>query len=135
MIVFCYYKVMIEIYAITACIVLAALTLFQILLIAGLPLGRFAWGGTHRVLPSRLRVASISSIFLYGIFAAFVASKARVFTVIDNNSVVTIGMWIFTAYFILGVFMNGISRSAHERALMTPVALVLAVLFFLVASA
>jgi hypothetical protein len=37
--------------------------------------------------------------------------------------------WILTAYFTLGVLMNGISRSKPERLVMAPVALLLALLF------
>ena len=107
---------MTETYALLACTVLAALSIFQILLIAGVPIGRFAWGGAHDVLPRRLRIASVFSVILYMIFAVFVLSKASVVELIDNDVAVSIGMWLFTAYFFLGIFMNTISRSKHERA-------------------
>jgi hypothetical protein len=42
----------------------AWLTLFQLGLAAGLPYGHMAWGGTHRVLPGQLRVASLFSAVL-----------------------------------------------------------------------
>lgn len=119
---------MTEIYAILAVIVLFLLSVFQILLIAGLPIGKFAWGGAHDVLPNQLRIASIFSIVLYVVFALFILNKASVVAYINNSQVVTVGMWVFTAYFLLGVFMNAISRSKPERLLMTPVALLLAVL-------
>ena len=108
------------------------LAVFQIALIMGAPLGKFAWGGAHDVLPRQLRIASISSIILYAIFAAFVLSKASVLELIPNNSAVNIGMWVFTVYFFLGIVMNAASRSKSERLVMTPVAAVLAVLFLLV---
>ena len=38
--------------AVVALALLAALAVFQGLLVAGLPLGRFAWGGQHEVLPA-----------------------------------------------------------------------------------
>ena len=123
---------MTETYAILAAIILLALSIFQILLIAGLPIGRFAWGGAHDVLPSRLRIASVFSIILYAIFATFILSKASVVGLIDNERAISIAMWIFTAYFFLGVFMNAISRSKAERLLMTPVAFILAILYLLV---
>jgi hypothetical protein len=50
--------------AIVACAVLAGLTVFQAALIAGAPLGRFAWGGQHDVLPAKLRIGSAVSIAL-----------------------------------------------------------------------
>lgn len=123
---------MIETYALIACAVLLALALFQILLILGVPIGRYAWGGTHDVLPQNLRIASASSIALYIVFAAFILSKASVIDLVQNDSLVGVGMWVFTGYFFLGIFMNAISRSKKERLVMTPVAAVLAVLFLLV---
>ena len=43
---------------------LAALAVLQILAASGLPLGRFGWGGQHRVLPRGLRVASAVSVLV-----------------------------------------------------------------------
>lgn len=122
-----------EISACIACVVLAGLAFFQLALILGVPLGKFAWGGANTILPSRLRVGSFISIILYGIFAAIILSEAGLTGIISDEGVLNIGIWVLTVYFFIGVFMNGISRSKPERVLMTPVALVLAVLCLLVA--
>jgi hypothetical protein len=45
-----------------------------------------------------------------------------------------VSMWVLTAYFALGVLMNGISRSRPERLIMTPTALVLAALYLILAA-
>jgi hypothetical protein len=124
---------MISILALTATATLIGLVVFQLALIAGAPLGKYAWGGTYTKLPTKLRIASSTSLALYGVFAAFILSKAGILPVIINTDVLNAGMWIFTVYFFLGIFLNGISRSTHERNLMTPIAAVLAVLFLLVA--
>ena len=133
--VFCYDGAMIETSTIAATVILAALFIFQVLLIAGVPLGKYAWGGQNKVLSRNLRIASLSSLFLYIVFAVFILSKGSVIDIIKNDAIVNIGMWVFTAYFFLGVVMNAISRSKPERMLMTPVALLLAVLFLCVALA
>ena len=119
--------------AIVGLVVLLGLALFQLLLILGKPLGDFAWGGQHKVLPRKLRIASICSILLYIVFAIFLASKAGIVAIITQQPLLDIGMWIFTAYFILGIFVNLISRNKKERALMTPVALLLAIAFLITA--
>lgn len=111
---------------------LAGLFLFQIALIAGAPIGRFAWGGQHDILPRTLRISSGSSLILYGVFAAFLLEKAGWIAIINNPTLVTIGMWVITGYFVLGIVVNAVSRSRHERALMTPVAALLAVAFLIV---
>lgn len=115
-------------------LILLGLTIFQILLIIGKPLGEFAWGGQHKVLPKKLRIASAASIVLYAIFALFLASKAGIVDIITYKPLLNVGMWVFAGYFILGIFMNFISRNKKERALMTPVALLLAIVFVITAA-
>lgn len=119
--------------AVVACILLAVLAVFQAALALGAPWGRFAWGGQHeRELPGRLRVGSAVSVLLYGLFAVVLLDRADLVDVLPD-AVSRIGAWVLFAYFALGVVMNGISRSKQERAVMTPVVLVLAVCTLVVA--
>jgi hypothetical protein len=104
--------------------VLAALAVFQVALIAGAPIGRFAWGGQHRVLPARLRVGSATSIVLYVLFVLIALDRVAVIAIVPD-AVTDVAMWVLAAYFALGIIMNGISRSVPERAVMTPVCVVL----------
>ncbi|WP_349897649.1 hypothetical protein [Parafrigoribacterium soli] len=122
---------MTEIAAIVACCVLAALAIFQGFLIAGAPIGRFAWGGQHEVLPTRLRVGSAVSIVLYAVFAVVILGRTGIFSLFGAAFVQVAG-WVLFGYFALGVLMNGISRSRPERNFMAPVSLLLAVLVLLV---
>jgi hypothetical protein len=119
--------------AVSVCVVLGLLAVFQLLLIAGLPLGRFAWGGQHDVLPRTLRIGSVVSILLYVLFALVVLDASKLTDVFTSEMFVSIGIWVLTAYFALGVLMNGISRSKPERFTMAPVSLVLAGLSLIVA--
>lgn len=116
--------------AILVCAILAGLTIFQCALIGGAPLGRMAWGGQHQVLPARLRIGSAVSIALYVLFAYAALAKAGLALPLISETFTSTSIWVLTAYFALGVVMNGISRSKPERLLMTPTALVLAVLCF-----
>ena len=52
--------------AVVVAIFLAGLSVFQILLAAGLPLGRAAFGGENRVLPRRLGAMSAFSALIFG---------------------------------------------------------------------
>jgi len=119
--------------AIAATIILAALAVFQLALALGAPIGRFAWGGRHEVLPTRFRIGSAVSIVLYAIFAAILLDRAGVIDVIPDGAS-RIGAWVLTGYLVLGVAMNAISRSRSERFVMTPVVAILAVLSAIVAS-
>jgi hypothetical protein len=124
---------MIEVLAIIACSILAGLSIFQLALIAGAPLGKFAWGGSHAVLPSKLRFGSFVSIVLYIVFALIMLEVAGVVRISSNQYIPNVGIWILTAYFFIGIFMNAVSRSKSERAVMTPIATTLAVLCLLIA--
>lgn len=117
------------------CVILGMLAVFQVLLIAGLPLGRFAWGGQQAVLPPRLRLGSAVSIVLYAAFAWIALERAEATDVLPSDGFVIVATWVLAGYFVLGTVMNAISRSKPERLTMTPVSLVLAVLFFALAAA
>jgi hypothetical protein len=112
--------------AVVFCLILAALAVFQGALIGGAPLGEYAWGGQHRVLPRRLRLGSAVSIALYALFAIVALAKAGVLEVLPGTPLVGIAMWVIAGYLILGVPLNAISRSRKERFVMTPTVLVLA---------
>lgn len=111
--------------AVVALLLLAGLAVFQALLIAGRPLGRFAWGGQHAVLPAGYRVGSAVSIALYAGFAVLILQAAGSVSPLPGGFV-QVAIWVLTGYFVLGIGMNAISRSRPERLLMTPVAAVLA---------
>ena len=111
---------------------LAGLAVLQVLLAAGAPLGRFAWGGQHVVLPLGLRVGSAVSVAVYAAVAVVLLARAEVVDVLPAGLVHAL-TWVLTGYFALGTAMNAVSRSRPERLVMTPVALALAVVCLLLA--
>jgi hypothetical protein len=115
--------------------ILALLVCFQLLLAAGLPLGRAAWGGGHRVLPSTLRLSSLVAAVILAAAAWAVLARADRVGPGSDSTFVRIAVWVLGAYFALNTVMNILSQSPAERWLMAPVAAVLAVCFFLVALA
>ncbi|MBT2517898.1 hypothetical protein J7E29_10670 [Streptomyces sp. ISL-90] len=119
--------------AIALCVVLGLLAVFQLALIAGAPLGHFAWGGADRVLPASKRIGSVVSIVLYAAFAWIFLMKAGLVAGVLPELAVDIAAWVIVAYFGLGIVMNLMSRSKQERWTMTPVAAVLFVLSLIVA--
>ncbi len=110
-----------------ACAVLLGLGVFQILLVGGAPLGHFAWGGQHLVLPWPLRIGSAVSLLLYTGFALVILDAAEVISILPERHS-TILIWMTAGYFLLGVGVNLISPSLPERLIMTPIAALLAVL-------
>jgi hypothetical protein len=112
--------------ALVGAVLLGCLAVFQLLLIAGAPLARFAWGGQHDVLPTGLRIGSAVSIALYGVFALLMLQTAGAFAVLPDG-LAGVAIWVLTGYFALGVAMNAASRSRPERLVMTPTVLILTV--------
>ena len=119
-------------FAFALTVVLVALAFFQLALVFGAPLGRFAWGGAHRVLPARLRVGSAVSVLIYALIDVIAWDRVGAIDVFPAPFS-EVAMWVIFGYFVLGIVMNAISRSKPERNLMMPVSIVLAVLSFLIA--
>ena len=109
--------------ALAACVLLGALAVFQALLVCRVPLGRFAWGGQHEVLPTRLRVGSVVAIGVYVGIGWVVLARAGLLG--GGQGVVRVVTWVIAGYFLLGAAGNLASRSRSERLVMTPVAVVL----------
>lgn len=119
-------------FALALTVVLSLLAIFQLALALGAPLGRFAWGGQHRVLPQRMRVGSIVSILIYALIALCALDRAGAIDVFPDI-VSAVAMWVIFGYFALGVVLNAISKSKPERAVMVPITIVLTVLSLLIA--
>jgi hypothetical protein len=117
---------MIELSAYIICAIFAIFTVFQFLLILGAPLGKYTQGGYHVVLPTGQRIICAISIILYFVFALIILNQAGLVDVFGSIS--NVGIWVLTVFFFLNTFVNGVSRSKQERAVMTPVAFVLALL-------
>jgi hypothetical protein len=98
------------------------LTVFQLMLAAGLPLGRMAWGGAHRVLPPRLRWASLFSALFTAFGAALIAHATSVITVLPDGAVTPL-LWTYAGLFGLSVLANLFGATGIERLHGVPIAL------------
>ena len=121
-----------QVAALAATTVLVALSVLQILVAAGYGLGRFVWGGSHDVLPTRLRVASAVSVLLYAGFALVLLTRSGALA-LTSEQVSAVAAWVLCGYFALGIVMNALSRSAAERATMVPACTLLAACSLVVA--
>ena len=122
-----------QIAALTAAIGFFGIMCFQILLALGFPFGQAAWGGKYKRLPPGFRIASLFSAGIMAFASIIVLEKAAIFSAINNSTVVTTGVWIFTAFLGLNTISNFISRSKWEKRIMTPVSLILSLLCLTVA--
>jgi hypothetical protein len=109
--------------AIAAATVLALVLAFQLLLVAGAPFGHAAWGGQHRVLPARLRLASAGAAAIIVLMAWVVLARAGFLPPGAGPVAIRAATWVVAGFFALNTVANAVSRSAVERFVMTPATL------------
>lgn len=108
---------------------------FQLSMAAGLPLGRFAWGGrSPPALPTSLRWASLAAAPVLALAAWVVLARSGKARPGPDAAWVRAAAWVLAALLTLNTLGNFMSHSPLERAVMTPISLVLAICAFAVAS-
>lgn len=119
---------LIEGVGVVAAVVVAAMSIFQILLAAGLPLGHAAFGGTNRVLPKKLRAASAISVLVFFVALYIVLARSGILGgASKSSSLARVGIWVLVAIFGVSALANAASRSRWERRVMAPIGLVVVV--------
>lgn len=116
---------------------LGALAVFQLLLAAGAPLGRAAWGGRQERLdperlPAALRVGSFVSAGLALAGAGAVLEKAGLVELFGGAAAAAV-VWALVPILAGSAVLNRVAGSPVERRVMAPAAAVLAALCLLVA--
>lgn len=111
--------------AVTSLTALSLLVAFQLLLAAGLPLGRLAWGGEHERLPPRLRVGSALSALLLVAAGLAVAEWAGWLRVTGRPPLVEAFLTGLVLLFALSTLANLASSSRPERWTGAPLAFLL----------
>ena len=120
--------------AIAAAVGFVGIAVFQIALVAGAPLGRAAWGGSHGgTLPVGLRVGSGVAVAVWVFAAVIVLARAGVASTPLPPTALQWATWGLFGLTLVGALMNFASPSPWERYLWAPITLVLCGLCFLVA--
>ena len=120
--------------AIIMSIVQILVALFQLALVLGAPMGEYAFGGQNvGKLPNQLRVSSAVSFVVLLAIAGHYMAQAGVFTPLLTADLNSIANWVLVGFNVLGLIMNGISRSKKERKMWVPVLLLSVVLAVIVA--
>ena len=124
---------MIQVFAITGAALLFIAAVFEVLLVAGLPLGEFTMGGRYKILPPVMRGAAVFSL-LTQVFAGLILLQAAGFMGMWFTFGVTrIISYVFGGFFVINTVMNFFSTSKKEKVVMTPLAAVEAVCFLVTA--
>ena len=108
--------------------IIAVMTL---LAACGLPLGEFMMGGRHRILPKQFRIMAAVS-FIIQLFAAVIVLQAGGHISLWFSAIVTKYVCMFfAAYLSMNMVMNLMSKSKKERYVMTTLALIAAICFWI----
>ncbi len=106
---------------------------FQVALTLGAPWGAYAMGGAFPGrFPTPMRVAALVQAVLIGLLALAVLSAAAII-VPELADAYPWVVWVAVVVSALAVVLNAISRSAGERRIWVPVAVVMLVCSVLVA--
>jgi hypothetical protein len=113
--------------------VLLGIAVLYTLLALGFPYGELAMGGKYRVMPRHIRLACGFSVVIQvvGILALLSASNA--IHLVLPSEIKRIVCYCFSAFLLLNTIMNLLSKSKHERRIMTLLSLVTAICFACVA--
>lgn len=121
-----------QLLAVLASVTLGILALLHVAMVFGAPFGRMAWGGKHRVLPARLRVASGFAVL--GCIASSIVMLSHVGLLsLVHGTWLVVTSWAVCVYFAVGAVRNAVSKSKSERYTMSVVNLLLAVCALVVA--
>ncbi|MET3575604.1 hypothetical protein ACFFIY_06100 [Bhargavaea ullalensis] len=120
---------------ISACMaagIFVGVAVFQVLLSLGRPLGEYAMGGYHKVLPGKLRLVSSINAAILLLMGFIVLQHAGL---ISGGSFFAndLMMWGITAFLGLNTAANLASRSHKEKRVMAPVSAIAFALCLIVA--
>ena len=119
--------------AILFSIVTMGVIAFQVALAVGAPWGANAMGGAFPGrYPPRMRVAAAGMAALLGLLVLIVLSSAGLIIVPMLSGLPSL-IWLVVAFSAVSVVLNAASRSAGERRIWVPVALVMLVSSLVVA--
>jgi hypothetical protein len=111
--------------AILFAIVTFGAIVFQIALALGAPWGRYAMGGAFPGrLPTAMRVAAVVQAVVIGSLAMVVLAHAGLVDIPVVRDLPWL-IWVAVAFSAVSLVLNAISRSAGERRIWVPVALVM----------
>ena len=119
-----------------AAIVVVAMVIFQILLVAGLPLGHGAFGGENQILSRKLRFLSAMTVVVFLAALYIILARGGILgRGNESSSLARVGIWVLALIFCVSTLANFSSHSRVERRLMAPIALLLTVCCVMVALA
>jgi hypothetical protein len=123
-----------QVVAIICSVALVGFAAFQIVLLRGIPLARFAWGGEDHYLQPQFRPYALLTIAgcVLGIFVALQGANILLVIPVLASQVAN---YIYAGLFFVAFILTARSRSLLERQVMLPIYVVISGLFLIIALA
>lgn len=109
-------------------IFMGLLVVFHILILLGVMPANIIWGGQFEDRSNEFIIVEVVSLLLTLAFAIIIAAKTGYIKAGNFGKIVSIGMWVIFAYFILNTIGNFASGVAAENWFFAPITIALAVL-------
>ena len=106
---------------------------FHTLIITGVIPYEYVWGGRLESFEQMLKFESIS-VMVNLLIIFIVGIKGSYFRPFLPKKTVTVVLWIFTIFFVLNTIGNIVSLNSLETIIATPITIILALLFFRLAT-
>lgn len=119
----------------TLVVIFSVLILFQLVLVLGISIPGAAWGGSSEALSTELRFASLIAVGILGFSVVVALEKIGVISIIRKPRLINTSLWVFGAYLLLNGIANAVSPGEIERLVMTPLAIISAILCAILAKA
>jgi len=119
--------------AIIAVVVFGVVSIIQLLLALGKPIGKLAYGGKYETLPNNMRIMSVGAIGILALGAISVLERSGIITILNNQILTLVIVWIIALYLAFNTVINVISKSMKEKLIMTPLSLISSICCFIVA--
>jgi hypothetical protein len=123
-----------QVVAIICSVALLGLAAFQVVLLRGVPLARFAWGGEDHYLQPQFRPFALLTI-LGCLLGIFVASQGANILLVIPVLASQVACYVYAGLFFTAFVLTARSRSLLERQVMLPIYVVLSGLFLIIALA
>lgn len=114
-------------------ILFGIIVVINVLIICGLPLGEFTMGGRYKVLPKKLRIMAVFSLFLQ-IFAIIIilqtGNRIPLFFSMKTTKYICLA---YAIYLTFNCVMNFFSKSKKEKYVMGPLSIIATICFWIAA--
>ena len=120
-------------FSIIGAIAFGIVAVLTLLVIMGFPLGEYTMGGQHKILPEKLKYAGALALLIQIAAIIIILQVGNIIEFGIPSGAARIACFLFAAYLSINTLMNLSSKSKKERYVMTPLAFIASVCFWITA--